>query len=204
LENLKNEISKNTKIIFLTFYMRQFFSNLTKYIVEGLVVAIVAFYIPQRNTDLKTVSMIGLIAALTFALLDYFSPSIGASSRLGAGFGIGSNLVGFGQPMFKGQGATTTIPTTSLPTVTEPFYSSAQSFPQYIAVDTVQPVAGQDALGNQVIVQAPTTFTTTTPNGSPDAFFTNHYDTSYTANPHTGYAQPTSSTSLQDIAAEIQ
>lgn len=179
--------------------MRQFFSNLTKYIVEGLVVAIVAFYIPQRNTDLKTVSMIGLIAALTFALLDYFSPSIGASSRLGAGFGIGSNLVGFGQPMFKGQGATNIIPTTSLPTVTEPFYSSAQNFPQYIAVDQVQPTVATDALGNQVLVQAPTT-----PNTSPDAFFTNQYDPRYSADPSTGYAPGTPGELEIDLGAQIQ
>lgn len=74
----------------------QILSNLAKYLVEGIVVAIVAYYIPKKTNDIRQVIAIGVTAALTFALLDYFSPSIGASSRFGAGFGIGSNVVGFG------------------------------------------------------------------------------------------------------------
>jgi hypothetical protein len=34
-------------------------------------------------------------AAVVFAILDIFSPSIGVTARQGAGFGIGANLVGF-------------------------------------------------------------------------------------------------------------
>lgn len=139
--------------------MRQFFSNLTKYVVEGLVVAIVAYYIPKRETDLKTVAMIGLIAALTFALLDFFSPSIGASSRLGAGFGIGSNLVGFGQPSpYTGAPAGGVVPSVSIPTLES--YSNAESYPQYINVQTTavntQTVPAVDAVGNEILVSTPT------------------------------------------------
>ncbi len=139
---------ENAKIIFFRFYMRPFFTNLAKYIVEGLVVAVVAYYIPKKQTDLKTVGMIGIIAALTFALLDYFSPSIGASSRLGAGFGIGSNLVGFGGPGLNAE--STAIP--SLPSIPlsgagyEGFYENA-------APNT--PVVVADSNGNPVVVNVP-------------------------------------------------
>jgi hypothetical protein len=95
--------------------MNGLFSNLTKYLIEGIVVAVVAYYIPKRSTDLKSIIMIGATAALTFALLDYFAPSIGASSRLGAGFGIGSNLVGW-----NGQGLGAQNSGMKLPNITEP------------------------------------------------------------------------------------
>jgi hypothetical protein len=39
--------------------------------------------------------MISLVAMATFALLDVYAPSVGASARTGAGFGIGANMVGF-------------------------------------------------------------------------------------------------------------
>ena len=58
-------------------------------------VAIAAFYIPQRKMNLEEVAMIALTAAATFALLDMYAPSVGLTARQGAGFGIGANLVGF-------------------------------------------------------------------------------------------------------------
>jgi len=39
--------------------------------------------------------MIALVALSTFAVLDIYAPSVGASARTGAGFGIGAGLVGF-------------------------------------------------------------------------------------------------------------
>lgn len=66
-----------------------------KYFLEGLVVAIAAFYMPGRKPNADEVIIIGLIAAATFAVLDLFAPSIGQSVRQGAGFGVGANLVGF-------------------------------------------------------------------------------------------------------------
>ncbi len=69
---------------------------LIKYILEGLAVAIAAFYIPQRTMDFKEILLIALTAAAVFSILDTFSPSIGVSARQGAGFGIGLNQVGFG------------------------------------------------------------------------------------------------------------
>ena len=66
-----------------------------KYLVEGLMVAIVAFVIPQKPLKMDEIAIIALMAAATFSILDTFIPSMGASARTGAGFGIGANLVGF-------------------------------------------------------------------------------------------------------------
>ena len=68
-----------------------------KYLVEGLMVAIVAFVIPPEKRALKfeEIAIIALMAAATFSVLDVFVPSIASSARGGAGFGIGANLVGF-------------------------------------------------------------------------------------------------------------
>ncbi len=41
------------------------------------------------------IAIIALMAAATFSILDTFVPTMGASARSGAGFGIGANLVGF-------------------------------------------------------------------------------------------------------------
>lgn len=70
-----------------------------KYLVEGLAVAIAAYYIPQRNMSLREIAMIGLTAAAIFAILDLYSPAIGAAARQGAGFGIGASQVGFNIPV---------------------------------------------------------------------------------------------------------
>jgi hypothetical protein len=69
--------------------------NLVKIVLEGLAVALAAYYIPQRKTSLVEVLCIGLTAAAIFSLLDLFSPSIAAGARQGAGFGVGLNSVGW-------------------------------------------------------------------------------------------------------------
>ena len=66
-----------------------------KYLVEGLLVAIAAFAIPQKTLRLDEIALIALTAAATFSILDTYIPSMGVSARTGAGFGIGANLVGF-------------------------------------------------------------------------------------------------------------
>lgn len=76
-----------------------------KYCFEGAVTAIAAYFIPGRKLNPEEILIIALVAAATFAVLDLFAPSIGATVRSGAGYGIGMNLVGFpgaGNPaMFK-------------------------------------------------------------------------------------------------------
>ena len=69
---------------------------ISKVLLEGLAVSFAAYFITSRQTDLSTVIMIGLTAALTFLILDYFAPEIGLSARQGSGFGIGfTRLSGF-------------------------------------------------------------------------------------------------------------
>lgn len=67
--------------------------NLLRYIVEGFVVAIAAYVIPNKRTDIKEILIVSVIASLTLFSLDLFSSEIAKGTRYGAGFGIGYNLV---------------------------------------------------------------------------------------------------------------
>ena len=69
--------------------------RLLKYALEGFILGTVAFFISNSRLTIGEVTTLGLVAAATFAVLDLFAPSIGASVRSGAGYGIGFNLVGF-------------------------------------------------------------------------------------------------------------
>jgi hypothetical protein len=66
-----------------------------KYLIEGLVVAIVAILVPRKSLSIEEIVVICLVATATFAILDVFIPSMGQSARQGAGLGIGFNLVKF-------------------------------------------------------------------------------------------------------------
>jgi len=77
------------------FDFSEFLKRAIKYIVEGIMVAIAAFVIPQRKMKVEEVVIIALTAAATFSVLDVFVPSMAGSARGGAGFGIGANLVKF-------------------------------------------------------------------------------------------------------------
>lgn len=66
-----------------------------KYLLEGLMVGIAAYAIPKARINLEEIALIALTAAATFSILDTYVPTMGASARSGAGFGIGANLVGF-------------------------------------------------------------------------------------------------------------
>ena len=72
----------------------ELFKRAIKYIVEGIMVALAAYAIPQKKLTLEEVTMVALIAATTFAILDTFIPSMGVSTRQGAGFAIGTGLTG--------------------------------------------------------------------------------------------------------------
>lgn len=72
----------------------QFLKRAIKYLIEGIMVALVAFSIPKKQLNLEEVAMIGLTGAMTFALLDVFSPSIGAATRSGVGLSVGAGLTG--------------------------------------------------------------------------------------------------------------
>ena len=77
------------------FDVQELVKRVVKYLIEGVVVAIVAFSIPKQTLNIEAITIIGLVAALTFSILDVFVPAMGATARTGAGFGIGANLVGF-------------------------------------------------------------------------------------------------------------
>ena len=55
-----------------------------KYIVEGLMVAIVAFVIPPEKRQLKLdeIAVIALMAAATFSILDTFVPTMGVQDQV--------------------------------------------------------------------------------------------------------------------------
>jgi hypothetical protein len=75
--------------------MNDILARAVKYLLEGLAVAVVAYMIPGKVLKMSEIGMIALTALATFAILDIYAPSIGASARTGAGFGVGSGLVGF-------------------------------------------------------------------------------------------------------------
>jgi ABC-type Co2+ transport system permease subunit len=79
------------------FDIGEFTKRIIKYIIEGIMVAIVAYAIPnaKRGLDIEEIITIAITAAATFSILDTFLPSIAVSTRGGVGFGIGANLVGF-------------------------------------------------------------------------------------------------------------
>jgi len=66
-----------------------------KYLVEGIIVGLAACLVPKKPLSLDEIALISLTAAAVFSILDAFVPSIAVSTRTGAGFGIGANLVGF-------------------------------------------------------------------------------------------------------------
>ena len=68
--------------------------NLIKYLLEGIAVAVAAFYLTNKKQSLQEILMLGVVASATFLILDQFAPLVGAGARHGSGFGIGFNLVG--------------------------------------------------------------------------------------------------------------
>jgi len=70
-------------------------NRIIKYLIEGLVIAAAAIFIPKKSLPLDEVATLAVLAAVVFAILDAVSPSVGVTARQGAGFGLGANLVGF-------------------------------------------------------------------------------------------------------------
>lgn len=69
--------------------------RLLKYLIEGSAVAAAVALIPKKTPSLEEIVVIGLIAAAVFSLTDMAAPSISTGLRTGAGFAIGSSLVGW-------------------------------------------------------------------------------------------------------------
>jgi ABC-type Co2+ transport system permease subunit len=66
------------------FDISEVIKRIIKYLVEGLMVAIAAYAIPQRSLNMEEITLIALTAAATFSILDCYVPSIGVSTRTGA------------------------------------------------------------------------------------------------------------------------
>jgi ABC-type Co2+ transport system permease subunit len=76
--------------------LQEVLKRVLKYLIEGLIVALAAFFIPKKGKlSANEVLCLSVTAAATFAILDMYAPSIGGAARAGAGLGIGANLVGF-------------------------------------------------------------------------------------------------------------
>lgn len=70
-------------------------NRVIKYLIEGLVIAAAAIFIPKRSLPLDEVATLAVLAAVVFAVLDAVSPSVGVTTRQGAGLGLGFKIVGF-------------------------------------------------------------------------------------------------------------
>jgi ABC-type Co2+ transport system permease subunit len=77
------------------FDVTELIKRIIKYLVEGIMVAIVAYAIPKRSLNIEEIILIALTAAATFSILDTYLPSMGVNARTGAGFGLGASLVGW-------------------------------------------------------------------------------------------------------------
>jgi hypothetical protein len=78
----------------MTFDLAELVKRIVKYLIEGLAVAVVAMIVPRKPLAVDEILIIALIAAASFSILDTFVPSMGSSMRGGAGFGLGTGLVG--------------------------------------------------------------------------------------------------------------
>ena len=68
--------------------------RMIKYLIEGLAIAVAAYVLPAKGLSGNEVAMMALVGAATMAVLDTWSPAVAGGARHGAGFGIGSSLVG--------------------------------------------------------------------------------------------------------------
>jgi ABC-type Co2+ transport system permease subunit len=78
-----------------TFDTHEMLTRLVKYLIEGLVVAIVAYVLPSKSLSTQEVILLALVAASIFSVLDLVAPAIGSSTRQGVGLATGFGLMGF-------------------------------------------------------------------------------------------------------------
>jgi hypothetical protein len=60
----------------VSFDANEFAIRLTKYVLQGIVVAVACLAIPCNKMGLDEALLIALLAAGTFALLDFYAPSV--------------------------------------------------------------------------------------------------------------------------------
>lgn len=64
-------------------------ARVLKYLVEGMAVALAAYYLPKKKMHIQEVITIAISAAAVFAILDMLAPKIAEATRTGMGIGIG-------------------------------------------------------------------------------------------------------------------
>jgi len=73
------------------------------YLLEALAISIVAYYIPKNILSMTEIFKITLTGAITYLLLDLFSPLVGAGLRFGTGINIGKNMINKPVSLFGGE-----------------------------------------------------------------------------------------------------
>ena len=63
------------------------------YLIEALAIAIAAYYIPKTVLSITEILKIALTGAITYLLLDLFSPLVSSGLRFGTGMSIGKNMI---------------------------------------------------------------------------------------------------------------
>ena len=79
--------------------------KLFKYVVEGLIVALVAYLIYDGKVSIHSIAVIGITASAAFAIIDFIAPKFSTLVRQGAGLSLGATLSGltnFSLPMVPG------------------------------------------------------------------------------------------------------
>jgi hypothetical protein len=65
-----------------------------KYLFEGIAVGLACYFTPKSKLSMDEIIIIAITAAVTFAILDMYTPQVSNAARLGTGFGIGSHFAG--------------------------------------------------------------------------------------------------------------
>jgi hypothetical protein len=68
---------------------RKAFSKILKYLIGGIVVAFVAFILPNNKLQWSEIWLLGLITACTFSILDLLYPTVYNGIHYGAHHGVG-------------------------------------------------------------------------------------------------------------------
>ena len=76
------------------FDLTEFIKRIVKYLVEGIIIAVICYVIPKKSLNMEEVTVIAISASAIFAILDTFMPSVSASAKQGLGFAIGANFSG--------------------------------------------------------------------------------------------------------------
>jgi len=71
---------------------QEILSRALKYLFEGIAVGVACYFTAKLSMD--EIIIIAITAAVTFAILDMYTPQVSNAARMGTGFGIGSQFAG--------------------------------------------------------------------------------------------------------------